>query len=57
MKADCEWMGEVGKIEEHTVNCGYATLSCTKCGQLIQQRLMKDFLCPCCKYVYDYIVE
>ena len=56
-KAGCEWMGEVGKIEEHTANCGYATLPCTKCGQLMHRRLMTkhhDLLCPLRKYDCEY---
>ena len=56
-KAGCEWIGEVGKIEEHVVNCGYATLPCTKCSQLMQRRLMKkhqDLLCPHRKYDCEY---
>ena len=48
-QAGCEWTGDLGKVEEHRVNCGFASLRCIKCGQLMQQRLMtkhQDLLCP-----------
>jgi len=58
-QAGCEWTGDLGKVEEHKVNCGFASLRCIKCGQLIsmQQRLMtnhQDLLCPLLKYYCDY---
>jgi len=56
-QAGCEWTGDLGKVEEHIVNCGFASLRCIKCGQLMQQRLMtkhQDFLCPFCQYECEY---
>ena len=56
-QAGCEWTGDLGKVEEHRINCGFASLRCIKCGQLMQQRLMtkhQDLLCPLRQYDCDY---
>ena len=56
-EAGCEWTGDLGDVKDHVVNCGFASLRCTICCQLIQRRLMEehlDRLCPLRQYSCDY---
>ena len=56
-QAGCEWTGGLEKVEEHMVNCGFTSLQCSVCGQLVQRRLMtkhQDLLCPLRQYDCDY---